>query len=74
MIHIPDFLRRSPDGEDAPIRALSAQNPAKTAQAQVATQRVAELYASVGEPPKPLDNSSLPPSQCKNPNRSDDSK
>jgi len=46
------------------MRALKAE-------VQMLTARVAELEAKLGVPPKTPDNSSLPPSQGKKPNRAD---
>src|SRR5271157_1637060 len=45
-----------------------------TGQVQTLTARVAELEAKLGAPPKTPDNSSVPPSQGKKPNRADQSK
>ncbi len=44
---------------------------AQTAQIEVLTQRVAELEAKLGQPPKTPDNSSMPPSQGRKPNRAE---
>src|SRR5271165_338623 len=44
-----------------------------TGQVQTLTARVAELEAKLGAPPKTPDNSSVPPSQGKKPNRADQS-
>ena len=52
----PDLSQLSHDQKDALITALMAQVAALTA-------RVAELEAKLGLPPKPPDNSSLPPSK-----------
>src|SRR5271169_3162726 len=42
---------------------------AQTAQIEELTRRIAELEAKLGGPPKTPDNSSLPPSQGRKPNR-----
>jgi transposase len=57
MERFPDLSSLSPAEKDALIRALWA--------------RVAELEAKLGVPPKTPDNSSLPPSWGKKPNRDD---
>ena len=44
---------------------------AQTAQIEALTGRVAELEAKLGQPPKTPDNSSLPPSQGRKPNRAE---
>ena len=62
MTQLPDLSRLSPDEKDALILALWAQ-------VQLLTARVAELEAKLGVPPKTPDNSSVPPSQGKKPNR-----
>src|SRR5215212_7380094 len=64
MDRLPDLTSLSHDEKDALIRALWAQ-------VQALTARVAELEAKLGVPPKTPDNSSLPPSQGKKPNRGD---
>src|SRR3954449_5088192 len=64
MISPPDLSRLSHGEKDALIPALWAQ-------VQALTARVAELEARLGAPPKTPDNSSLPPSQGKKPNRGD---
>ncbi len=64
MTQLPDLSCLSHDEKDALIRALWAQ-------VQALTARVAELEAKLGVPPKTPDNSSLPPSQGKKPNRDD---
>src|SRR5919112_5342494 len=64
MDRLPDLSSLSHDEKDAFIHALWAQ-------AQALTARVAELEARRGLPPKTPDNSSLPPSQGKKPNRGD---
>ena len=67
MHHLPDPSCRSHDEKDALIRVLWAQ-------VQALTARVAELEAQLGVPPKTPDNSSVPPSQGKKPNRGDKAK
>src|SRR6266404_7422878 len=44
---------------------------AQTAQIEGLTRRIAELEAKLGGPPKTPDNSSLPPSQGRKPNRAE---
>src|SRR5260370_2625739 len=50
---------------------LSALALAQTAQIEELTRRIADLEAKLGGPPKPPDNSSLPPSQGRKPNRAE---
>jgi len=69
MMQLPDLSRLTHEEKDALIRALWAQVQALTAQVQALAARVAELEAKLGTPPKTPDNSSLPPSQGKKPNR-----
>jgi transposase len=64
MERLPDLSSLSHDEKDALIRALWAQ-------VQALTARVAELEAKLGLPRKTPNNSSLPPSQGKKPNRDD---
>src|SRR4051794_14145217 len=64
MDRLPDLSSLSHAENDALIHALWAQ-------VQALTARVAELEARLGLPPKTPDNSSLPPSQGKKPNRGD---
>jgi transposase len=64
MDRLPDLSLLSHAEKDALIHALWAQVRALTA-------RVAELEARLGLPPKTPNNSSLPPSQGKKPNRGD---
>jgi transposase len=71
MERLPDLSSLSHDQKDALIRALWAQVQALTAQIATLTARVAELEAKLGTPAKTPDNSSLPPSQGKKPNRED---
>src|ERR1700745_4508633 len=44
---------------------------AQTAQIEELTRRIADLEAKLGGPPKTPDNSSLPPSQGRKPNRAE---
>ena len=69
MTELPDLSQLTHDEKDSLIRALWAQVQALTAQVQTLAARVAELETKLGEPPKTPDNSSLPPSQGKKPNR-----
>jgi transposase len=62
VTELPDLSRLSHEEKDALILALWTQ-------VQVLTVRVAELEAKLGAPPKTPDNSSLPPSRGKKPNR-----
>src|SRR5690349_23508074 len=71
MDRLPDLSSLSDDEKDALIHALWAQVQALTAQVTTLAARVAELEAKLGLPPKTPDNSSLPPSQGKKPNRDD---
>ena len=64
MDRLPDLSSLSHDEKDALIHALWAQ-------VQALTARIAALEARLGVPPKTPDNSSLPPSQGKKPNRDD---
>src|SRR5215218_8651148 len=64
MDRLPDLSSLSHAEEDALIRALWAQ-------VQALTARVAALEARLGLPPRTPDNSSLPPSQGKKPNRAE---
>ena len=64
MSELPDLSQLTHDEKDALIRALWAQ-------VQALTARVAELEARLGGPPKTPDNSSLPPSKGKKPNRAE---
>jgi transposase len=71
VTELPDLTCLSHDEKDALIRALWAQVQILTAQVRTLTARVGELEAKLGEPPKTPDNSSVPPSQGKKPNRTD---
>ena len=62
MDRLPDLATLSHAEKDALIHALWAQ-------VQALTARVAELEAKLALPPKTPDNSSLPPSRGKKPNR-----
>src|ERR671927_4950 len=64
MDRLPDLSSLSHDEKDALIHALWAQ-------VQALTARVAELETRLGLPPRTPDNSSLPPSQGRKPNRDD---
>ena len=59
-----DLARLSKEG-------LIALALAQTAQIEELTRRIADLEAKLGGPPKTPDNSSLPPSQGRKPNRAD---
>ena len=67
MPPLPDLSRLSHDEKDALILALRAQ-------VQGLTARVAELEAQLDPPPKTPDNSGVPPSQGKKPNRPEKTK
>src|SRR5215218_8605638 len=69
MQRLSELASLSPAEKDALIRALWAQVRALTEQVATLTARVAELEGELGVPPKTPDNSSLPPSQGKKPNR-----
>jgi transposase len=71
VTELPDLTGLSHDEKDALIRALWAQVQMLTSQVLTLAARVAELEAKLGEPPKTPDNSSVPPSQGKKPNRAD---
>ena len=64
MDRLPDLSLLSHAEKDALIHALWAQ-------VQALTARVAALEARLDLPPKTPNNSSLPPSQGKKPNRGD---
>ncbi len=64
MSELPELRHLSHAEKDALICALWAQ-------VQALTARVVELEASLGDPPKTPDNSSVPPSQGRKPNRVD---
>jgi len=65
MTALPDLSQLTHEEKDALIRALWAQVQALTAQVQTLVARVAKLNV----PPKTPDNSSLPSSRGKKPNR-----
>jgi len=67
MTALPDLSQLTHEEKDALIRALWAQ-------VQALTARVAELEARLGAPSRTPDNSSLPPSQGKKPNRAEKAK
>ena len=69
MDRLPDLSSLSHDEKDVLIHALWAQVQALTAQATTLAARVVELEARLDVPPKTPDNSSLPPSRGKKPNR-----
>src|SRR5215212_37968 len=72
MDQLPDLPSLSHDEKDALIHALWAQRiHALWAQVQALRARVAALEARLGLPPKTPDNSSLPPSRGRKPNRDD---
>jgi len=71
-MQLPDLSRLTQDEKNALILALWGQVQALTAQVQTLVARVAELEAKLGEPPKTPDNSSLPPSKGKKPERVND--
>jgi transposase len=74
MTELPDLSCLTHEEKDALIRALWTQVQALTAQVQTLAARVAELEAKLGGPPKTPDNSSLPPSKGKKPNRPEKAK
>ncbi len=74
MTELPDLSQMTHEQKDALIWALWAQVQALTAQVQALAARVAELEAKLGGPPKTPDNSSLPPSKGKKPNRPEKAK
>ena len=67
MTQLPDLSRLTHEEKDALIRALWAQ-------VQGLTVRVAALEAKLGMAPKTPDNSSMPPSKGRKPNRPDEAK
>jgi len=71
VIELPDLTCLSHNEKDALIRALWTQVQMLTAEVETLAARVAQLEAKLGEPPKTPDNSSMPPSQGKKPNRPD---
>ena len=74
MTALPDLSQLTHNEKDALIRALWVQVQALTAQVQTLAARVAELEARLRGPPKTPDNSSLPPSKGKKPNRPEKAK
>jgi transposase len=74
MPELPDLSQLAHEEKDALIRALWAQVQALTSRVQTLVARVAGLKAKLGQPPKTPDNSSLPPSQGKKPNRPEKAK
>jgi transposase len=68
---LPDLSSLTHDEKDALIQALWVQVQALTAQLAAQMGRLAELEAKLGTPPKTPDNSSLPPSRGRKPNRDD---
>jgi len=71
VTQLPDLSHLTHEEKNALIRALWAQVQALTAQVQTLVARVAELEAKLGTSPKTPDNSSLPPSKGKKPNRAE---
>lgn len=53
------------------VLAQAARIEAQSARIEELTRRVAELEAKLGQPPKTPDNSSVPPSQARKPNRAE---
>ena len=66
-----DLAKLSRDELIALARAQTAQIAAQAAQIAELARRVAELEAKLGQPPKTPDNSSVPPSQGRKPNRAE---
>ena len=66
-----DLAKLSRDELIALALAHSAQIEAQTTQIAALLQRIAELEAKLGQPPKTPDNSSLPPSQGRKANRAE---
>jgi len=71
VTQLADLSQLTHDEKDALIRVLWGQVQAVTAQVQTLVARVAELEAKLDVPPKTPDNSSLPPSKGKKPNRAE---
>jgi transposase len=71
MIELPDLSRLTNAEKDGLIVALVGQVNALLGEVEHLRRRVAELEAKVGAPPKTPDNSSVPPSQGKKPNRAE---
>jgi transposase len=63
--------KRSTDELIVLVLAQAAQIEAQSARIEELTRRVAELEAMLGGPPKTPDNSSVPPSQARKPNRAE---
>src|SRR5216683_8187577 len=53
------------------VLAQAGQIEAQSARIEELTRRIAELEAKLGGPPKTPDNSSVPPSQGRKPNRAE---
>jgi transposase len=53
------------------VLAQAAQIESQSARIEELTRRIAELEAKLGQPPKTPDNSSVPPSQARKPNRAE---
>ena len=66
-----DLAKLSRDELIALALAQSAQIEAQTTQIAALLQRIAELEAKLGQPPKTPDNSSVPPSQGRKANRAE---
>jgi transposase len=66
---LPDLSRLSHAEKDALIMALWTRQNEALARIDELTARVAELEATLGEPPKTPDNSSVPPSRGDKPNQ-----
>jgi transposase len=64
-----DLAKLSKDELIALVLAQAAQIAAQAAQIAALTRRIAEPEAKLGQPPKTPDNSSLPPSHGRKPNR-----
>src|ERR1700679_3380946 len=67
-----DALTHLSDDDLVPLLLAQADVISRqTAQIDVLAKRVADLEAKLGKPPKTPDNSSIPPSQGKKPNRAE---